>query len=118
MYVSQSRMSRSNHVLRFPAIDMVYVPAQLLDFGRGIVTTGNADDYLTGGESCGVHGKHAGEGRLGISRFERTTGDNAVDSVSESPASRPASRRNTRAFVSVQGEAVAIRGISSAEGAR
>ncbi len=48
------------------------------DYGQGIFTTGNAEDYLTGEDSYGIHVRHTGEGRAGIDVRNvsvRTTGD-------------------------------------------
>ncbi len=48
------------------------------DYGQGIFTTGNAEDYITGEDSYGIHARHTGEGRAGIDVRNvsvRTTGD-------------------------------------------
>ena len=49
-----------------------------VDYGQGIFTTGNAEDYITGEDSYGIHARHTGEGRAGIDVRNvsvRTTGD-------------------------------------------
>ena len=48
------------------------------DYGQGIFTTGNANDYLTGENSYGIYARHTGEGLVGIDVRNvsvRTTGD-------------------------------------------
>ena len=48
------------------------------DYGQGIFTTGNAEDYITGEDSYGIHARHTGVGRAGIDVRNvsvRTTGD-------------------------------------------
>ncbi len=48
------------------------------DYGQGIFTTGNAEDYITGEDSYGIHARHTGAGRTGIDVRNvsvRTTGD-------------------------------------------
>ena len=48
------------------------------DYGQGIFTTGNAEDYITGEDSYGIHARHTGAGRAGIDVRNvsvRTTGD-------------------------------------------
>ena len=50
------------------------------DYGQGIFTTGNAEDYITGEDSYGIHARHTGEGRAGIDVRNvsvRTTGDHS-----------------------------------------
>ena len=49
-----------------------------VDYGQGIFTTGNAEDFITGEDSYGIHARHTGEGRAGIDVRNvsvRTTGD-------------------------------------------
>ena len=51
-----------------------------VDYGQGIFTTGNAEDYVTGDDSYGIHARHTGDGRAGIDVRNvsvRTTGDYA-----------------------------------------
>ena len=63
-----------------PGNPSAYLNPLSSDYGNGIFTTGNPDDYYFGEDSYGIHGKHTGEGRLGLDVRNvnvRTTGDYA-----------------------------------------
>ena len=69
----RSRVGEDIHVS-----SLAFIHPSPADYGQGIFTTGNAEDYITGEDSYGIHARHTGEGQAGIDVRNvsvRTTGD-------------------------------------------